>query len=83
MSFWEIRFNIWIDLIAVVIAIGALIAIGVGYRKKETHGGSLGLFLVAITAGLLIVAVFYDIGIGAPRIRRFDVGPQGVSVILT
>ncbi|MCH9626266.1 MAG: hypothetical protein S4CHLAM123_14620 [Chlamydiales bacterium] len=82
MSLWGMSLNIWIDVVAVIIAIAALIAIGIGYRKKETHGGTLGLFLVAITAGLLIVAVFYDIGKGGVPIHRFDIGPQGMGVIL-
>lgn len=55
------RPNILINIIAIILAIAGLIAIGIGYRKANTNGNTVGVSLIIATIFILVLSVYYDV----------------------
>lgn len=80
MTGFSVQWNVWIDLVAIVLAIIALVLIGWQYKNKKSNSG-LGITLIGAVVLLLVLSIFYDIRRGSPPISQLKLSTEGLEVI--
>ncbi len=73
----SIKGNVWLDIIAIILAVLALVWIAKTYEKSSKVGISLIISVVVI----LVFAVIYDIKKGTIPLSQFKLTHEGISVV--